>query len=199
MRHSFAILIATGLAFASAPAPAAWQDEVSGYDQNRLAKLDESRAEALLEAEAGGAARDLAAIHGVLDAPGRPISERALMGNWQCRIMKLGGISPTIVYSWFRCRVRETRDGLYFEKLTGTERISGYLSPYRGGRVLLMGALTVNNERPRPYSGGNRGAGAITSSRDAVGVISAIGPGHARIEFPYPAIESTFDAIELRR
>ena len=46
------------------------------------------------------------------------VSERELIGTWRCRTMKLGGISPAVVYSWFRCRMRHTRNGLFFEKLT---------------------------------------------------------------------------------
>ena len=85
------------------------------------------------------------------------------------------------------------------EKVTGTERIAGYLEPFDGERVLLMGALTVKKERQKPFSGGNEGVGAPTTSSDAVGIISSTGRGRARIEFPYPTIESDFDVMELRR
>jgi hypothetical protein len=62
-----------------------------------------------------------------------------------------------------------------------------------------LGELTVKTEKQKPYSGGNEGAGAPATSGDAVGVVSSIGRGHARIEFPYPVIESDFDVIELKR
>ncbi len=153
----------------------------------------------MAEAERGAPKKDLNEIHAVLDAQSRPISAHELTGAWQCRTMKLGGLTPDIIYTWFRCSVRETKGGLYFQKETGTSRISGYLEPYDGGRFVLLGELTVKNERPKPYSGGNAGEGAPTTSGDAVGVVSAIGAGHARIEFPSPVIESFFDVIDLKR
>jgi len=197
MRH----LMSTAVLFAAlaAPAFAAWQNEVNTYDQSRLFRLEDSRADGLRQAERGAPRRDLDVIHEALNSRGDPISGRELLGTWRCRQMKLGGLTPSIVYDWFTCRVRDTRNGLYFEKLTGTEKISGYLEEYEGGRMLLLGAITVKKEMPKPYSGANTGAGAPTTSSDAIGVISSTGRGRARIEFPYPNIESDFDVMELRR
>jgi hypothetical protein len=199
MRTRKSLAAAALLVLVASPSLASWRDDVSRYDENRLTRLEEAKAKGLREAMRGASAHDLADIHGALDARSRPISAHELLGAWQCRSMKLGGLTPDILYSWFRCRVRETRAGLYFEKISGTEKMSGYLDGYDRGRFVFMGALTVKNERPEPYSGGNSGAGAPTSSGDVVGIASGIGPGHARIEFPYPTIESTFDVIELKR
>ena len=191
--------LAALLALSASPALAVWDDDVNAYDRDRLFRLEESRDRGLRAAERGAPRRDLAIIHGALDQPGRPITARELTGTWQCRTMKLGGLTPDIIYSWFRCRVRETRSGLFFEKLSGTERLSGYVEPYENGRFVLMAARTVKNEKPKPYSGANSGIGALTTSSDAVGVISSLGRGRARIEFPFPNLESDFDVIELRR
>jgi hypothetical protein len=199
MRNRKALFVAAILGLNATPALAQWQDQVNAYDRDRLYRLEDSKAQGVIAAERGAPRRDLAIIHAVLDPAARPISGRELLGNWRCRQMKLGGLAPEIIYDWFRCRVRNTRNGLYFEKVTGTERISGYLEPYDGGRVLLMGELTVKKQRPKPYSGGNIGAGAATTSGDAVGVISRTGRGRARIEFPFPTIESVFDVMELKR
>ncbi len=199
MRQIETLLLAAVVTLAALPVAAQWQKQVNAYDEARLYRLEESKALGLRKAEAYGSRKDIAAIRSVLDPEGRPISGRALVGSWRCRQMKLGGLAPDVVYDWFTCRVRDTKNGLYFEKLTGTERISGYLEPFDGGRVLLMGELTVKKEREKPYSGGNIGVGAPTSSADAVGIVSAIGRWRARIEFPYPTIESDFDVLELRR
>ncbi len=64
---------------------------------------------------------------------------------------------------------------------------------------ILLGAWTVGDERLKPYSGASPGVGTYTSSSDAVGTIIGTGVSRARIEVPYPAIESTFDVIELVR
>lgn len=196
MRAIFTAALILGLA---TPALAqSWADEISSFDHGRLDRLAESKAKGLAEAERGASPSDLAVIRSVAGAHGADVSESAIRGTWQCRTIKTGGMAPALVYSWFRCRIRDTHNGLYFEKVTGTQRISGYLDRYNDG-FLLLGSTTVGKERPRPYSGGNHGAGAPTTHSDAVGVLSSIGPGHLRIEFPYPFYESTFDVMELRR
>ncbi len=196
--YSFAALgLVIGL---TAPAWAAgWQDEISAFDRGRLAQLSDSKAKGLAEADAGAPARDHEIIHAVVEPEGAGISENEILGDWQCRTIKLGGMTPDVIYSWFRCRARNTRNGLYFKKVSGTQRIYGYLDSYDNGGFLLLGSTTVGNERTKPYSGGNAGAGAPATHTDAVGVLSSIGERHLRIEFPYPFYESTFDVMELRR
>jgi len=194
MRIRFAVAVAAAL-FAR-PAWAGWEQEISAFDQGRLASLDQARAQGLAQADSGDAS-SRAAAHSVLDPQSRPISAQELLGTWRCRVMKLGGFTPAIVYDWFACRFRQTANGLYFEKLTGTLLISGYADPHDGGFIFL-GAWRQPDEPPRPYSGGP-GVGMHTSSADAPGAITGIGPGRARIEFPYPVIESAFDVIELVR
>lgn len=197
MRAIYAAALVFGLA---TPALAqSWQAEISSFDRDRLADLAESRAKGLAEAEKGASPRDLEIIHSVLGPEGRGVSERVIAGGWQCRTIKLGGITPSITYPWFRCRIRDTRNGLYFEKVNGSQRFYGYLDHYDNGGMLLLASMTVGNERPRPYSGGNYGAGAPTTHSDSVGVLTRIGPSRLRIEFPYPFYESTFDVMELRR
>lgn len=199
MRTAQALLFTLLIAGTAASALAAWEEDITDFDRQRLAQLEDSRAKGLAEADAGASEVDRNAIHSVLDPAGGPITAQELTGNWRCRIMKLGGLSPAMVYDWFSCRARQTNRGLFFEKLTGSERLSGYLDAYEGGRFVLLGAITVRDEKQKPYSGGNTGIGAPTSSSDVAGIVSSIGAGRARIEFPYPAIESTFDVIELAR
>jgi hypothetical protein len=194
----FAVLAALVLA-AATPAIAGWQDQVSAFDRQRLARLDASRAEALAEAEAGGSAADLRAIRSALAGGRHDISAAALRGNWRCRNLKLGGMTPAKVYAWFPCRVRQTPRGLFFEKLGGYWRVSGRLVRVEGRGWVLLGGISHRNEPQMPYSGAGEGAGAVMTSNDAVGLVTGIGRGHARIEFPDPVIESHFDIIELKR
>ena len=77
--------------------------------------------------------------------------------------------------------------------------MAGYLEDYGDGRMILLGAMSVKKDPPRPYSGANPGVGVAPSSSDIVGLVSSLVRGHARIEFPYPLIESDFDVVELRR
>jgi hypothetical protein len=193
-------IIALVLFFAAlaTPSMAAWEGRISAHDRERLEQLPASRAEGLAGAEAAGRV-ERALVNAIVARTSGPISAQELKGTWRCRILKLSGLAPIKVYDWFTCRVRENKYGLYFEKITGSERMAGYLDDYGDGRMVLLGALSVKNDPPRPYSGGNPGIGVASSSSDLVGLVSTLGRGHARIEFPYPAIESDYDVIELRR
>jgi hypothetical protein len=112
-------LIALVLCAGISAAQAGWQDMASANDVKRLSALEESKARGLSEAQSGP---DAALIHAVLDASPVSASENALTGNWRCRTIKLGGMTADVVYSWFRCRVSERDGGLYFEKVSGTQR-----------------------------------------------------------------------------
>jgi hypothetical protein len=41
--------------------------------------------------------------------------------------------------------------------------------------------------------------GAQETKNDAVALLTGAGAGRARLEFPYPVVESHFDVIELKR
>ena len=180
-------------AFATPALAQDWHEEISSYDRDRLADFAKAKEQGMAEAS------DRGFVESVVATEGRGISESELLGSWRCRTVKLGGMAPTMAYGWFRCRVRNTPNGLYFEKVTGSQRLYGYLDRFDNGGFLLLGSWAVGGERPKPYSGGNDGAGAPSTHTDAVGVVSAIGAGHVKIEFPYPFYESTFDVMELKR
>jgi hypothetical protein len=172
--------------------------EMSSFDRERLARFEQAKAAAMDQASEA-TMEERAAIDSVMMPSAGPVSEQALMGEWRCRIMKVGGLAPAKVYDWFACRISETGTGLYFEKLGGSQRIAGGLGRYSEEAYLLLGATSVADEPQPTYSGHRPGAGAAASSRDQIGVLSMIGEDRARIEFPYPAIESTFDIIEMQR
>jgi hypothetical protein len=180
----------------STAAQAGWQDDATPFDANRLAKIDEARSKGLAEAQSGA---DFAKIRAVLDAGLMPMSDNDLSGNWRCRTMKLGGITPEVVYGWFDCRVTYKNDGLYFEKLTGSQLVSGKLYPKSEGSYVFLGASRVKGEPMNHYSGNHGSAGAEATPDDVAGVLTTTGLNRARIEFPYPLQESTFDVIELKR
>jgi hypothetical protein len=196
--RKFEIFAIASLLLASTAANAGWQEQASAFDAQRLSRLDESRAKGLDEAARGAPAADLAAIHSVLDAQAVDASLSALEGTWRCRTIKLGGITPDVVYGWFRCRVSLKGDAPFFEKLTGSQRTSGFLYPQGGGFVYL-GASYVTGEKPHAYSGNGAETGAGATPDDEIGLLSLLGGGRARLELPYPLQESTFDVIELKR
>jgi hypothetical protein len=182
----------------STAANAGWQDQASRFDAQRLSRLDESRAKGLGEAVRGAPPADLAAIRSVLDSEAVSASPDALVGIWRCRTIKLGGITPDMVYGWFHCRISLRQGAPYFEKLTGSQRTSGFLYPQGGGFVYL-GASYVTGEQPHRYSGNGAQTGAGATPDDQIGLLSLLSDGRARLELPYPLQESTFDVLELRR
>ena len=196
--------IAAALTFAliATAANAGWRDEASQFDAQRLSRLDESRAKGLDGASRGASPSDLAAIDSVIHAQVTTASPSALTGVWRCRTIKLGGLTPDVIYSWFRCRISERGGALFFEKLSGSQRTSGFLYSEGSGYVYL-GASYVTAygppEKPPVYSGRGASAGAAATPDDQIGLLSLLADGRARLELPYPVQESTFDVLELKR
>jgi hypothetical protein len=181
----------------SSVANAGWREDASPTDVQRLARIDESRAKALLEVSSASAA-DQAAIHSIVGAEAVAASAAALKGSWRCRTIKLGGMTPAVVYTWFRCRISERGGELFFEKLSGSQRTSGTLYAEGQGFVYL-GASYVTGEKPHAYSGTGAAAGAPATPDDQIGLLSLLADGRARLELPYPVQESDYDVIELKR
>jgi hypothetical protein len=196
MRAKTLVLIASSVALFATAAQAGWRETASAYDQDRLSKLEEAKAQALGEAASGA---DMATIRAVLDPAPAPASDGALTGAWRCRTIKIGGMTPSVVYSWFSCRISDRGGHLFFQKLNGSQMTSGWLYPNGDGTFVYLGATTMRGEKRRVYSGNGASAGAPATPDDQIGLLSAIGDGHARIELPYPVQESTFDVIELKR
>jgi hypothetical protein len=194
-------LAIAGFFLLTAAAEAGWQQEAAPRDVERLSHLSEARAKGLDEARSGNPS-DYTAIRSILQAGTVAPSEQRLLGHWRCRTLKLGGMTPSVVYGWFRCRISAEGRLLHFEKLTGTQRSSGTLYPDRNGLVYL-GASYVTAygpaEKKPTYSGGGASTGADATPDDQIGLLSLTYDGRARIEMPYPVQESTFDVIELKR
>ena len=161
---------------AATAAQAGWQDVASPYDQKRLMQLQQSRAEGLSQAQHG---RDMGAINEVLGSQGRPVENVA--GLWRCRQMKLGGMTPSRVYSWFNCRISDRGGHLYFQKINGSTRTAGYLYPNGDGTYVYLGAMSVVGEPVHAYSGSGASIGAGATPDDQIGLLVGLGGGHARI------------------
>jgi hypothetical protein len=189
-------LIALSFSAGISAAHAGWQDEASRYDVQRMSALEESRSHGLSEAEAGP---DAALAHAVLDAAPVSVSGRALAGNWRCRTIRLGGMAPEVVYSWFKCRVSDRGGALMFQKVSGTQTLSGRLYPGESGGYVLLGALSAKGEPVHRYSGNGPSVGAQVTPDDTVGLLVATGRSSARLELPYPVQESVFDVIQMKR
>jgi len=179
------------------PACAGWQDHATQHDIERLSQLDKARADGLRDAQ-GASEADLSALRAVLNRNVQPASLTALKGDWRCRMIKLGGMEAIKLYGWFTCRIGERDGKTYFEKTSGSQRMGGVLYAREKGFVFL-GGMNAAKDKPVQYSGPGASLGADTTPGDVAGVLSLTGPSSARMEFPYPAQESVFDVIELKR
>src|SRR6185436_15592797 len=152
------VLAAAVVLMTASAASAGWQDQASNFDKQRLASLDEARLKGINEAKGGSGTGDASAIDAALGTQGHMPSPGEIAGGWQCRMIKLGGVTPYIVYGWFNCRISNRGGALFFEKLSGSQRTAGYLYPGEGGLVYL-GASSVVGEPPHAYSGNGAAGG----------------------------------------
>ena len=88
----------TAIAALAAPLPVSWRDQASDYDINRLQLLEQWREKAVWEAQHYSDSKgDFNAIREALEPQGRTVPAAALVGNWHCRNLKMGGVNAYIV------------------------------------------------------------------------------------------------------
>lgn len=102
------------------------------------------------------------------------LDERALVGNWRCRSVQIPS-AGVFAYPPFACAIRQTPQGLFFEKTAGSQRLSGLLYPDGGARLVLLGGATVNEEPQRAYVGG--------APDDVVGTLIAVSRDRAMLRY----------------
>ena len=110
MRLTLVLLAATATSFA---APAMAESDLlartlSAEDRDRLAKFEELREQSIAAARKGGDASAVATLDEILRGDGEPILGVDIRGDYRCRVAKLDGILPLIVYDWFRSQKART-------------------------------------------------------------------------------------------
>jgi hypothetical protein len=136
-----------------------------------------------------------AVVEELLAEPHRPLTAAGLAGDWNVRSLQGGryGIFP---YPWFKARI-ELRDGrVFFEKLTGSQRRSGWLLPPADGKGdwYFTGGATVNEDPQIPYS--KVGGGSARDS-DSVGALWGIGEGRALMLLDVS--DTDYEVYQLKR
>jgi hypothetical protein len=187
---SFALAALLALSASSALADGVVQKLMTAADKARLEAYEDTRAEALTEAKDGDQAQ-LAELEALLAKPLLSLPDFDLGGDWRCRTTKLGGLSPLVVYGWFKCRVSDDGSGWKLEKLSGSQRTTGRFYDDSQTRTIYLGSFSIAGDKPQPY-----GSGPDT---DQVGYAFRTGPAEWRIEFPAPKYESNLDILEFRR
>ena len=196
-RVAFALwLLGLTTATIVAAVAADWKTIITPADRGRLDRLAESISKGdAIAAASNPAPADTKVLRAIFDPPDTPIAVGRLAGNWRCRTIKVGEI--LVVYSWFKCRIAATADGLHLEKTSGSQRLSGGLYADGPTRLVLLGAGTVNDEPPVPYSA--LAGQPADPDADMVGVLTQPAPDRLRIVFPFPRYESIYDVMELKR
>ncbi|MRX51584.1 DUF4893 domain-containing protein [Paracoccus sp. S-4012] len=193
---AMALLVAGGTTAATLPDGATMR----GEDAERLAALPEAYGNALREALAGASADDIEGLVAALSGAPQPVPPEALAGDWRCRTIKVGGLTPMTAYDPFRCRVTAEGGRVLFEKLTGSQRVRGEVHEAEEGLVLL-GVGYIAGDTPPDYAAlpEEIDAGASPQITADPGVIEMTGPDSGRILFPYPMLESVMDVLVLSR
>lgn len=187
-------LLASSHSFAANAAPADWTSILNPSDQQRLASVD-SRLKPLLDEhqqsedeQTRNEALNLYRI--VLEEP-EPLSESALVGTWRCRSAQLDA-EFFYAYPDFKCVVRTTPQGLFLEKTSGSQRISGYLMRQDDSHYVFAGGASVNAEPQVSYSGL---AGALPRESDVVGLLRSAPDGFVVL---IPEQNQSFNVLRFR-
>jgi hypothetical protein len=190
--HSLWLALAGMLMAAPALAEGSFPKDLSAFDQVRLDRFEDTRRQAISAARAGGKAADIAVLNQVLKGEAMASLPPARMaGEWRCRVLKLGGTPPLVIYADFKCRIIDDDEGLRLEKITGSQRTSGIFYDIGTRRLGYAGAEAWGNERPLRYG--------QDLQRDQVGYLVPVSADRMRLEMPLPMRESRFDILELRR
>ena len=163
---------------------------ITPADKARLENYEATRKEALAQAS-DGAPQDVAELDTVLAAGPVSWSDFDMVGDWQCRTIKAGGLAKLVVYGWFKCRVSDDGSGWMLEKVSGSQRTKGRFYTESDTRLIYLGSFHVAGDQAKPYGSG--------PESDQVGYAFRSGPQAWRIEFPAPYYESKLDILEFQR
>ena len=195
--RAFALAFAAAVVFA----PGCFADGVvdkliNAVDRDKLKLFDEVKKDAIAEAEAAGPSEDLALLKKALD--GAPMSMSGTFkptGKWRCQMIKVGsrseGLLPIISYPPFKCRIREDGAGWFMEKVSGSQRTSGYLYTDSDTRLIYLGAGSVNDDPQRKYN--------QEALYNEPAYVFRLGKNKLVFEFPAPEFESKFNVLVLER
>ncbi|WP_192255863.1 DUF4893 domain-containing protein [Mesorhizobium silamurunense] len=166
------------------------QKLITAADKARLDKYGETRKAALEEAKAGDPA-EVKQLDALLAKPLVAFSDKHLTGNWTCRTIKAGGLSPLVIYGWFKCKVSDDGSGWRLQKISGSQRTTGRFFDDGEKRAIYLGSFSVNDDKAKPYGSG--------PESDQVGYAFRNSATEWRIEFPAPHYESKLDIMEFKR
>ncbi len=195
----FLVLLALPVAACSknriAPAslvPTDWKAVVTPSDMDRIRNWRTAFVKAVEDARRRGSGAGVTAEGNLLDPdaalgpPGPP------PGQYQCRVIKLGGkmMAALVAYPATSCTLTTEGDVIGFARTGGVQRPVGLIFPGDGPRQIFLGTMMLGDERRALEYGRD-------ATRDMAGAVERIGPNRWRLILPYPRMESMMDVIEL--
>lgn len=174
------------------------EDMIRAQEQVRLDGYHASAGKAVLQALSQGSLGDVDLLQEALE--GVPLAPLAttLAGDWDCRMIKLGGITPLTTYAPFRCIITPDGAAFTFEKTSGSQRTSGRVI-LKDRTMIYLGVGYVADVDPMKYADLPPADFGDGTYQPQVGVVEQVGPNKARILFPAPVNESDFDVLYLTR
>ena len=178
-----------------------WRSQATPHDLDRLERYEDAVTKGMMESRVAGEEHGTYnELVSVMEEETVAADPEELKGQWNCRTIKAGGpFAGFVVYGRFRCEIVEKNGRLFFEKLSGSQRQSAYLYPRDEKSWVLLAAPNEGHSGPiRAYSGPE---GGVTDPQliDEPAVVSLLKDGRARIVFPWPELESTFNVLEMTR
>jgi hypothetical protein len=178
-----------------------WWLQATELDRDKLDRYEDAVTKGMMESRVAGEEHGTYnELTSIMEGTLAPADAAKLKGQWNCRTIKAGGpFAGFVVYGWFRCDVVEKDGRLFFEKLTGSQRMSGFFYERDEKTWVLLAAPNEGHSGPiRAYSGPE---GGITDPQlmDEPAIAALLEDGRVRIVFPWPELESTFNVLEMKR
>ncbi|MCM1078065.1 MAG: DUF4893 domain-containing protein [Bacteroidales bacterium] len=82
-------------------------------------------------------------------------------------------------YPYFPCRFRDKDGRIFFEKLRGSQRKSGFVYDNKPAAKLFLGGWSVNDEPQTVYGSNNSEAGMVYKTEDGKLIMLFVTPGRA--------------------
>lgn len=167
-------LFFTTSALLAAPANSQWRSMATKSDVHLIENLDQQVRDTLaiyadqaLAEDDDRAYMDAAAF---AKATLKTMNSKVLLGNWSCRSTQISE-RFLVRYDFFNCQIRQKAGRLWFQKTSGSQRVSGYLSPDNGQQMVFIGGATVNNDPLRTYDLKQADDAPLHENHNAIGVL----------------------------
>ena len=136
--------------------------------------------------------REIQRLQKILNLKKEKITKKDLLGLRKVRSIQVGRLG-VFKYPYFNCRFKEKEAGLFFEKITGSQRRSGIVFVDEPTQWVFLGGWSVNDNRQHRYSSL---IGSKVTAHDSVGIFVKRG---GRILAIFPGGAGTYEVYEFKK